>query len=92
MIDVSSARAALTRTRLPLLILDLLVIACISSGLLAGYGMGKRRQRSWLHSIAHAALLAATVYTVLDLDQPRFGLINIESAYQPLIQLRDIVK
>jgi hypothetical protein len=92
MIDVSTARAVLLRAHLPVLILGLLIVAAVSSGLLAGYGMTKRRQRSWFHAIAYAALLAATVYTVLDLDQPRFGLINIETAYQPLTQLRDAMR
>jgi hypothetical protein len=64
----------------------------IGSGLLAGYGMAKRGDRSWLHGITNAALLALTAYTVLDLDHPRFGLINIDAAYQPLVELREAMK
>jgi hypothetical protein len=37
-------------------------------------------------------MLAMTVFTVIDLDHPRFGLINIEVAYQPLIELREAMK
>jgi hypothetical protein len=92
MIDVGTARAVALETHLPTLILGLLVGAAVSSGLLAGYGMAKRRDRSWFHGVAYAALLALTVYTVIDLDHPRFGLINIDAAYRPLIELRGAIK
>jgi hypothetical protein len=29
---------------------------------------------------------------VIDLDHPRFGLINIEAAYRPLVELRQAIK
>jgi hypothetical protein len=92
MIDIGTARAVALQTHLPTLILVLLVGASMSSGLFAGYGMAKRQYRSWFHAVAYAGLLALTVYTVLDLDHPRFGLINIDAAYQPLVQLRDAIK
>ena len=79
MIDLGTALRVSTETHLPGLILILLVGAAILSGLLAGYSMAKRRQRSWFHVVAYAALLAITVYTVLDLDHPRFGLINMDA-------------
>jgi hypothetical protein len=92
MIDVGTARAVALQAHLPTLIVGLLVGAAIASGLLAGYGMAKRRHRSWFHAVAYAALLALTVYTVIDLDHPRFGLINIDAAYQPLVELREVIK
>jgi hypothetical protein len=92
MMDIGTARAVALQTHVPGLILGLLFGAAVASGLLAGYGMSKRRRRSWFHGIAYAALLALTVYTVLDLDHPRFGLINIDAAYQPLVELRDAIK
>ena len=92
MIDLGTALRVSTETHLPGLILILLVGAAILSGLLAGYSMAKRRQRSWFHVVAYAALLAITVYTVLDLDHPRFGLINMDHAYQPLMELRGTIQ
>jgi len=38
------------------------------SGLLAGYDMVKRKRRSGLHVVLYAAVIALTIYTVLDLD------------------------
>jgi hypothetical protein len=92
MIDVGTARSVALQAHLPTLIVVLLVGGAIASGLLAGYSMAKRRHRSWFHGVAYAALLALTIYTVLDLDHPRFGLINIDAAYQPLVELRDAIK
>jgi len=91
MIDLGTALRVSIQTHLPGLILMLLVGAAILSGLLAGYSMAKRRQRSWFHVVAYASLLAITVYTVLDLDHPRFGLINMDAAYAPLLELRDTI-
>jgi len=91
MMDVGTARAVALNSRLPRLIIGLLVGAAIGSGLFAGYAMARRHARSWLHGIVYAALLALTVYTVLDLDRPRFGLINIDAAYQPLLELRETI-
>jgi hypothetical protein len=92
MIDVGAARSVVLQAHVPTLIVVLLVGAAVGSGLLAGYGLAKRRDRSWFHGVAYAALLALTVYTVIDLDHPRFGLINIDAAYQPLIDLRAAIK
>jgi hypothetical protein len=92
MIDLATSRRVALQYHLPGLILGLLIGASILSGLLAGYSMSKRMRRSWFHVFAYALLLAMTVYTVLDLDQARFGLINIDVSYQPLIELRNTIK
>lgn len=92
MIDLAAARRVALLTHLPPLIVGLLIGASILSGLLAGYAMSKRLSRSWFHIVAYALLLALTVYTVLDLDQARFGLINIDASYRPLMELRNTIK
>jgi hypothetical protein len=92
MMDIATARAVVLQAHSPALILGLLAGAAISSGLLAGYGLAKRGERSWFHGVAYAAVLALTAYTVIDLDHPRFGLINIDPAYQSLVELRETIK
>ena len=62
------------------------------SGLLAGYAMAKRMCRSWLHMSLYAVVLAVTIYAVLDLDHPRFGLIRLDAGDRALVQLRDSIK
>jgi hypothetical protein len=92
MFGMSVTRSVMLQAYLPRLIIGLMVGAAILSGLLAGYAMAKRRTRSWFHLTVHAALLALTIFTVLDLDRPRFGIVNIDAAYRPLIELRDAMK
>jgi len=92
MIDISTTRTIAMRTHLPSLIFVLLAGVVLISGLLAGYAMAKRRNRSWLHLVVYAAVIAITVYAVLDLEYPRFGLIRLDAADQALRQLRDSIR
>jgi hypothetical protein len=68
------------------------IVVALLSGLLAGYDMAKRRRRSWLHMLLYAVVIALTVFTFLDLDYPRFGLIRLNAADSALIQLRDSIR
>lgn len=92
MMDSATSRRVALQYQLPDLIVGLLVGASILSGLLAGYAMSKRLRRSWFHVFAYALLLAMTIYTVLDLDHARGGLINIDFSYRPLYELQQTMK
>jgi hypothetical protein len=91
MIDVTTARTLALRTRLATLILVLLCIVALLSALIAGYTMGTRPRRSVLHMVSYAACVALTVYTVLDLDNPRRGLIRLAPAEALLEDLRNSI-
>jgi hypothetical protein len=91
MIDITTTRKIAMYTQLPPLIFILLAAVALISGLLAGYAMGKRKSRSWLHMVLYAAVIAVTVYAVLDLEYPRFGLIRLDEADKAMIQLRDSI-
>ena len=91
-IDISTTRTIAMHTQLPALIFILLTGVALISGLLAGYAMAKRKSRSWLHLLLYAAVIAITVYAVLDLEHPRFGLIRLDAADQALRQLRDSIR
>ena len=92
MIDVTTARAVAGRTRLPGLVLTMLVVVALFSALTAGYAMAKRKRRSLMHDILYAAAVATTVYVVLDLDNPRFGLIRLDSTDKILRDLHDSIQ
>jgi len=91
MIDITTSRRIAMYTQLPLLIFLLLAAVALISGLLAGYAMEKRKSRSWLHMVLYAAVISVTIYAVLDLEYPRFGLIHLTEADKALIQLRDSI-
>lgn len=92
MIDITTARTLALHQHLPALIFALLVGISLLSGLLAGYAMAKRRSRSWLHVLLYAVVVAVTIFTVLDLEYPRFGLIRLDAADKALIELRDSIR
>lgn len=90
--DLTTARSIALRTHLPSLILALLISLALMSGLLAGYSMAKRQRRSWLHSLVYAGFVAMTIYAVLDLDNPRSGLIRLDAADKAIVKLRDSIR
>jgi hypothetical protein len=92
MIDVTTARAIALDTHLPALIFLLLICVALLCALLAGHAMAKRKHRSALHMILYAAIISVTIYAVLDLDEPRSGLIRLDRADQALIELRDSIR
>ncbi len=92
MIDITTSRTIALHTHLPPLIFALLMSVALLSGLLAGYAMAERKSRSWLHMVLYAAVIAVTIYAVLDLEYPRFGLIRLDAADNALIQLRDSIR
>lgn len=92
MIDVTTSRTIALHTHLPPLIFSLSIVVALLSGLLAGYDLAKRKRRSWLHMMLYAVVIALTVFTFVDLDYPRFGLIRLNAADSALIQLRDSIR
>ncbi len=92
MIDITASRAIALHTHPPPLIFALLIGVALLSGLPAGYAMAKRKTRSWLHIVLYAVVIAITIYAVLDLEYPRFGLIRLDAADKDLIQLRDSIR
>ena len=61
MFDVATTRLAATRIHPPLIIYGLLGVVSLLCALLAGYGMGASKSRSWLHILGLAAILAVTI-------------------------------
>ena len=75
-----------------IILFGLLICVTLLSGLLAGYAMAKRKSRSWLHMLLYALVAALTIYAVLDLEYPRFGLIRLDAADKALIDLRNSIR
>ncbi|MGH7553740.1 MAG: hypothetical protein ACREMQ_12010 [Longimicrobiales bacterium] len=87
--DMANARTVALKTHLPPLIFVLLIAVALLSGVVAGYAMGERKDRSVLHMLIYAATVSITIYAVVDLDFPGFGLIQLETAEKILIDLHD---
>ena len=57
--------------------------------MIAGFGMGDTGKRQWLHTVVYATALTLTVYTIIDLEFPRIGVIRIDSYDQALVNQRN---
>jgi hypothetical protein len=80
MIDITTTREMVAMTRVPGVIITLLFAVSLISALLAGYAMSTWMRRSWLHMILFAAIIAISIYVILDLENPRIGLIRLDAA------------
>jgi hypothetical protein len=85
LIDVSSDRLAAFRNRIPEPILVLLLAAVVGASLLVGYSP-KGSRRGLLIWAIFAVMTTSVMFTLFDLDRPRFG--TIRTSQQPLLDLR----
>lgn len=88
MIDITTTRLMATRTHPPAIIFGMLGALALAGSLLAGFAMAGARRRSWVHMLAFAAILAATVWITVDLEYPRLGLIRVDAVDAVLADLR----
>jgi hypothetical protein len=87
MFDIVTTRTMALRMHPPLIIFVMLFVLALASALLAGHGLAGGKQRDWFHMVGFAAMIAAAVYVILDLEFPRLGLIRVEAFDQALVDL-----
>lgn len=88
MFDISTTRTATTRNHPPLIIFLLLAGFSSAAALLAGYSMADSHGGHRLHMAIFAAVMAVTLYVIIDIEYPRLGLIRVDGADAVLIELR----
>jgi hypothetical protein len=88
MFDLSTTRFMAAQQHPPVAVFLMLGLLVLVSGLLAGYGMAKAERQSALHLFGFAAIMALSVYLILDIEYPRLGLVRIDSFDRALIELR----
>jgi hypothetical protein len=89
MIDITGIRPMATRSHPPAVVFVLLVAMSVICALLVGYATSLNSSRSWLHTLTFAAVIALTVYVIVDLEFPRVGLIRVDAADDMLLQVRE---
>ncbi|TQM12120.1 hypothetical protein FB548_2045 [Pseudoxanthomonas sp. 3HH-4] len=87
MIDITSTRAGATQNHPPLIIFLLLGGLSLIGALLVGYGAADSANRNWLHPLIFSAILPLTVYVIVDLEFPRWGFVQVDSADKMLLAL-----
>jgi hypothetical protein len=93
MIDITTTRAIALRTHTPSVIMGSLVLLTLACSLLVGYGLaGGKPFATNFHMIGFAIMMTVTIYVIIDLDHPRFGLIRLDYVDQALMDVRAAMK
>ncbi len=92
MIDITTTRTMAAQMHPPNVIFLMLAGLALVSALMAGYGTAGGKTRSWIHMLGLAAVMAITVYVILDIEYPRLGLIRVDAFDQALVDLRQSMK
>lgn len=88
MIDITTERRIARDTHVPNLVLGLLFAVSLLCALLAGAALSRHGRRRNLHGAVFALAVSLTIYTIIDLDNPRSGLIRLDAADRVMSSLR----
>jgi len=88
MFDITTVRLVATRIHPPLIVYAMLFGLALASATLAGYQSAGEKGRDWVRMIGFAAIVAFTVYVILDIEFPRLGLVRIDAIDQVLVDVR----
>ena len=88
MIDITTTRLMATKIHPPPVIFAMLAALALAGALLAGHEMAEGGARNWTHEVAFAAVVAAVVYVIIDIEYPRLGLIRVNAVDEVLVDLR----
>jgi len=92
MFDIVTTRTMAAKAHPPTIVFVMLgIMACVAA-FMAGHGMSGSKVRSWVHNVGFAAILALTVFVILDLEFPRLGFIRVNAFDQVLVDLRQSMK
>jgi len=89
MFDIANTRYLATMIHQPGLVYYLMSILVLICSLLAGFSMDGSKARNWIYIFSFAVMLAITIYTIIDLDHPRLGLIQVRDFDQAIVDVRN---
>ena len=89
-IDLDATRAAAARRHLPILVLGLLIVCAVIGVMTIGFGCGLAKKRHITMTSALVFLIGSALWTTIDLDHPRRGLITMKAT--SLIETREGMK
>jgi hypothetical protein len=88
MFDIVTTRTMAAQTHPPRVVFFMLWALAGAAAFMAGHGMSGSPSGGRIHSLGFAAILAVTVFVILDMEYPRMGLIRVDSFDQVLVDLR----
>jgi hypothetical protein len=91
MIDAVSTREEARKAHVPESILWLLLMLSLTGSFVVGYA-SKSQKTDWIILLSYSLMMVMTIYLILDLDQPRFGIINLNTTHQNMQDLIEAFK
>lgn len=88
MFDIASTRLAATQMHPPLIVFVVLTVISLVCAFLVGFEMGGSPTKSRAHMLMLAAIIAFTLYVILDFEYPRLGIIRIDDFDRLISDLR----
>lgn len=86
MIDAVSTREEARNAHIPDSIIWLLFILCLVGSFIVGYA-SKSPKADWIIILSYSLITVMTIHLILDLDQPRHGIINTSPTHQNMYDL-----
>lgn len=90
MIDITTTRLSASEGTIPDSIMYFLLVLSACTSFLMGYDQGSKIE--WLIVIGFSVALSATIFSIVDLDRPRSGLIDLSGPNQKIVELREMFK
>ena len=87
MIDIVTTRTAAIMAHPPLPIFLALALIAMACGGMIGYRASTAEQSSLFYEIVFALVISCTLYLILDIEYPRFGLVRLDTVNLLLLDL-----
>ena len=88
MFDITTVRVFATYMHPPMIVYAMLVGLALVSALLAGYQTAGEKHYDLVHQIGFAAIVAFTLFVILDIEYPRSGWVRLDAIDQALVNVR----
>jgi hypothetical protein len=89
LIDVTNERLQAHRMHPPGVVYYLMYALALAAALLTGFNMSSHNKRSYFHAILFCSIVSATIYLTLELEDPRRGVLQINTGDRILFELLD---
>jgi tryptophan-rich sensory protein len=86
MIDIANERLQATRTHPPIIVYILLFTLALASAFLVGQDMSFNEKRPLFYMIIFCAIISGITYIIIDLENPRLGVVRIDAGDKVLVE------
>lgn len=75
----------------PTAVFTILSLIALLAALFAGYALAAAPRRSWIYMLGFATVISLSMWTTLELEYPRLGVIRVDSMDRALVELRALM-